>query len=124
MHGMARLQARLDERGIQGIRLVSISVDPEHDTPEVLRAYGKDLAVKPERWTLLTGDPRTIQAVVVGGFKVPLEHTPPTPGSPFEIAHTGKVVLVDGSGGIRGYYDSDDMGLDEVFNRAQHVPLN
>jgi protein SCO1 len=123
MHGMARLQARLDERRIQGIRLVSISVDPEHDTPEVLRAYGKDLAVKPGRWTLLTGDTGTIQAVVVGGFKVPLEHTPATPGSPFEIAHTGKVVLVDGSGGIRGYYDSDDIGLDEVFNRAQHVLL-
>jgi hypothetical protein len=30
-------------------------------------------------------------------------------------------VLVDGSGRIRGYYDSDEMGLDEVYNRAQHV---
>jgi cytochrome oxidase Cu insertion factor (SCO1/SenC/PrrC family) len=38
-----------------------------------------------------------------------------------DIAHTGKLVLVDGSGRIRGYYDSDEMGLDEVYNRAQHV---
>jgi len=38
-----------------------------------------------------------------------------------EIAHTGKVVLVDGAGRIRGYYSTDEMGLDEVFNRAQHV---
>jgi cytochrome oxidase Cu insertion factor (SCO1/SenC/PrrC family) len=38
-----------------------------------------------------------------------------------DIAHTGKVVLVDGSGRIRGYYGTDDLGLDEVFNRAQHV---
>jgi protein SCO1/2 len=121
MHGMAKLQAGFDERGIKGIRLVSISVDPEHDTPEVLRAYGKDLGVKPERWTLLTGDPEKIRAVVVDGFKTPLEAAPQTPASPIEIAHTGKVVLVDGSGGIRGYYATDEMGLDEVFNRAQHV---
>jgi protein SCO1/2 len=121
MHGMAKLQAGLDERGIRGIRLVSISVDPEHDTPEVLRAYGKDLGVKPERWALLTGDPETIRAVVVDGFKTPLQRDRATPASPIAIAHTGKVVLVDGSGGIRGYYDADDIGLDEVFNRAQHV---
>jgi len=123
MHGMARLQARLDERGIDGIRLLSISVDPEHDTPDVLRTYGNDLAVEPERWTLLTGDPETIRAVVVDGFKAPLVHGRATPVRPIEIAHTGKVVLVDGSGGIRGYYDSDDMGLDEVFNRARDVLL-
>jgi len=121
MHGMARLQARLDDRGIQGIRLVSISVDPGHDTPEVLRTYGRDLAVKPERWTVLTGDPETIRAVVVDGFKTPLVPATATLAGPIEIAHTGKVVLVDGSGGIRGYYDSDDIGLDEVFNRAQDL---
>ncbi len=123
MHGMARIQARLDEREIHGIRLVSISVDPEDDTPEVLRAYAKDLGVKPERWTLLTGDPETIRSVVVDGFKTPLEHGAATPARPIEIAHTGKVVLVDGAGGIRGYYDTDDTGLDEVFNRAQDVLL-
>jgi len=119
MHGMAKLQAEFDGQGIQGIRLVSISVDPEHDTPETLRAYGKDLGVKPERWTLLTGDPVTVRTVVVDGFKTPLERAVATPAS--QIAHTGKVVLVDGSGGIRGYYDTDETGLNEVFNRAQHV---
>jgi hypothetical protein len=43
------------------------------------------------------------------------------PGSAMDIAHTGKIVLVDGSGRIRGYYGTDEMGLDEAFNRAQHV---
>jgi len=59
----------------------------------------------------------------VEGFKAPLVRAPATPAGPIEIAHTGKVVLVDGSGGIRGYYDTDDMGLDQVFNVAQHVLL-
>jgi len=121
MHGMLQLQQGFDARGIKGIHLVSISVDPETDTPGVLHAYGKDLGVDPARWTLLTGDPEKVRTLVVDGFKTPLAPAPATPLNPIEIAHSGKVVLVDQSGGIRGYYDTDQMGLDEVFNRAQHV---
>jgi len=121
MQGVGRLQAGLTERNIQGIRLVSISVDPEHDTPEVLRAYAKGIGVDPGRWSLVTGDPESVRRLVVDGFKTPMD-SPPTGGAePMDIAHTGKLVLVDGAGHVRGYYDSDEMGLDEVFNRAQHV---
>ena len=38
-----------------------------------------------------------------------------------DIPHTTKVVLVDGQHRIRGYYETDASGLDEVFHRAQHV---
>jgi protein SCO1/2 len=121
MHGMGRLQKGFEEREIQGIRLVSITVDPEHDTPEALRKYGTDLGVRPSRWTLLTGDPESIRRVVVDGFKTPMDRAPGGPETPMDIAHTGKVVLVDGSGNVRGYYDTTELGLDEVYNRAQHV---
>ena len=121
MHGMGRLQAGFAERNILGIRLVSISVDPEHDTPEVLHEYAKGMGVDPARWTLLTGDPEQVRRLVVDGFKTPVGTPSPQGAGPIDIAHTGKLVLVDGSGRIRGYYDSDEMGLDEVFNRAQHV---
>jgi len=121
MRGMTKLQDGFNERGIKGVRLVSITVDPEHDTPEVLRAYAKELGADPARWTFLTGDPATIRTVVVDDFKTPLEEASGAPPEPLDIAHTGKVVLVDASGGIRGYYATDDLGLDEVYNRAQHV---
>jgi cytochrome oxidase Cu insertion factor (SCO1/SenC/PrrC family) len=100
---------------------VSISVDPEGDTPAVLTDYGKTLGVDSSRWTLLTGDPERIRQLVVEGFKTPIEPMPEGGAEPMDIAHTGKLVLVDGAGRIRGYYDSTEMGLDEVFNRAQHV---
>jgi protein SCO1/2 len=121
MHGMGRLQAGLAERNVQGVRLVSISVDPEHDTPEILSEYAKGMGVDSGRWTLLTGDPEQVRALVVDGFKTPVVPAPPQGAEPLDIAHTGKLVLVDGSGRVRGYYGSDEMGLDEVFNRAQHV---
>ena len=121
MQGVGRLQAGLTERNIRGIRLVSISVDPEHDTPEILSAYAKGTGVDPERWTLLTGDSEEVRRLVVDGFKTPLVTPPPGGPEPIDIAHSGQLVLVDGKGRVRGYYASDEMGLDEVFNRAQHV---
>lgn len=122
MSGMAKLRDGLDQRGIRGIRLVSISVDPEHDTPEVLRRYAQEFHADPSRWTLLTGDPAEVRALVVDGFKTPMDPAfAPAGSEPMDIAHTGKLVLVDGGGRVRGYYGTDDMGLDEVFNRAQHV---
>lgn len=121
MQGMGRLQAGFAERDVQGIKLVSISVDPEHDTPEILTAYAKALGVDPLRWMLLTGEPEVVRRLVVDGFKTPVVAPPPQGPGPIDIAHTGKLVLVDGSGRIRGYYGSDELGLDEVFNRAQHV---
>ena len=121
MHGMHRLQDGFTQRNITGVRLVSISVDPEYDTPEVLRAYATELGVDPARWTLLTGDVDKVRAAVIQGFKTPMEAAPSPAEGLIDIAHTGTVVLVDGTGGIRGYYGTDEMGLDEVYNRAQHV---
>jgi cytochrome oxidase Cu insertion factor (SCO1/SenC/PrrC family) len=69
----------------------------------------------------LTGEPDQVRRLVVDGFKTPDLPVPQGEAAAMEIAHTGKLVLVDGSGRIRGYYGSDELGLDEVFNRAQHV---
>ena len=121
MHDVRKLQDGFAERGVEGVRLVSITVDPENDTPAVLKQYGQLLKADFGRWTFLTGPPAEVEALVVGGFKTPMDRAESGPGSAMDIAHTGKIVLVDGSGRIRGYYGTDEMGLDEAFNRAQHV---
>ncbi len=117
----AELQDHFERNGIEDIRLISISVDPEYDRPEVLKAYGKTHGVNPERWTLLTGERDLIRRVVEGGFMTAMGSVEETGPGLVDIAHTGKMVLVDRQGRIRGYYDSDEMGLDEVYHRSQHV---
>jgi protein SCO1/2 len=119
MARMAQLQNLYRERGIDGIRLVSITVDPERDTPEVLRAAEPRYGVDPTRWTLLTGSRAAIATLCRDGFHVPGLDVPAAADG--DIPHTTKVVLVDAQNRIRGYYDTDPDGLDEVFNRAQHV---
>jgi protein SCO1/2 len=119
MARMGQLQQRYRDAGIDGIRLVSITVDPERDTPEVLRAAEPRYGVDPARWTLLTGPRAAIADLCTSGFHVPGLDVRPEIGG--DIPHTTKVVLVDEQNRIRGYYDTTDEGLDEVFHRAQHV---
>ena len=118
---MAGLQARFAATEVDDVHLVSFSVDPDYDTPEVLRDYGATYGVDPSRWTLLTGDPATVEAVVSGGFKTAIGAPVEVQPGLMDIAHSGKFVLVDGRGRIRGYYDADEPGLDEVYHRALHV---
>ncbi len=121
MQRMAELRERYDEERVDGVRLVSISVDPEHDTPERLREYAAARGIDPLRWSLLTGDPPAVRSLIERGFLTAVGSPPEDPGASFDILHGGKLVLVDGEGRIRGYYDSDALGLDEVFHRSRHV---
>jgi len=75
---MARIQSGL--AGIGELRLVSITVDPEHDTPAVLSRYAERVQADPERWFFLTGDKSAIYRLAREGFKLaivdPLEAPP------------------------------------------------
>ena len=119
MGDLAELEDRYKQSGVTGVRLVSFSVDPEHDRPEVLREYGAALGVDPARWTLVTGDLGAMRELLLGGFKVPMDEREQLGEDLFDVGHSGKVVLVDRKGKIRGYYNTDEAGLDELYSRSR-----
>jgi len=121
MRSVKRLQDACRDREIQGIRLLSVSVDPEYDTPERLRAYGKEMGVDPARWTLVTGKAEEIRRLGQEGFKVAVGTPEADASGLLDIAHTGKLVLVDGKGEIRGYFGTDEPGLKQIFRAAQSL---
>lgn len=88
--------------------LVSFSVDPEFDTPAVLRAYGTRYQADFRRWSFLTGDPEVVKKTAVDGFKLALEGRPEQGAEHFGITHGSHLVLVDRARQIRGFYRSDD----------------
>src|SRR5215831_19819682 len=67
---MARLQATFAAE--HDVRLVSFTVDPAYDTPEVLTRYAQSFAAQPQRWLFLTGDKATIYRLVREGFHLGL----------------------------------------------------
>jgi cytochrome oxidase Cu insertion factor (SCO1/SenC/PrrC family) len=104
---MTTRMAELDDGRVPPeVRLVSFSVDPDHDTPEVLADYARAFGAS-QRWHFLTGPKKEILALAVEGFHLALEPEPPEGTAPpaEPIAHSTRFVLVDGQGRIRGYYD-------------------
>ncbi|MFN0127432.1 MAG: FG-GAP-like repeat-containing protein [Verrucomicrobiales bacterium] len=90
--------------GLEGIRLVSFSVDPAHDTPEVLKAYAGSAGADPDVWKFLTGSAQEIRDTISrDGFKLAVQEDPEVPGG---LLHSPLFVLVDAYQRIRGLYDS------------------
>jgi protein SCO1 len=119
----ARL-ARLRGEVPADVRFVSITVDPGHDTREVLDAYARRAGAD-DRWHFLTGAQADLYRLATGGFKLAAqeltqEEAAQNTDGPF--LHSTKFVLVDGRGMIRGYYESaDEAALADLVRDVTHV---
>jgi protein SCO1/2/putative membrane protein len=112
MVGLSRLLTHPD------VRFVSISVDPEFDTPAVLKQYAQVRGATDPRFTFLTGDPKVIYPLIKQGFKLVAEHG--DPDAP--IMHDERFLLVDGGGNVRGVYHSkDDASMAKLAADASAV---
>lgn len=92
------------------LSFVSFSVDPEHDTPERLKAFAQQHGANVDHWWFLTGPLQQVRAVVTTGFKQAMEAQPVKPGAPRNVLHGTHFVLVDGQGEIRGFFANDAEG--------------
>ncbi len=107
-------RSRLEDR----VELLTITVDPVTDTPEVLTGYADKLGADLDNWRFLTGSPDMIESFVVGGFKLAIGEREEVEPGVFDIAHSTKLALVDRFGNIRGYYSIDNDGLAELYHRT------
>jgi protein SCO1/2 len=92
------------------VSYVSISVDPEHDTPERLQNFAVQHGAVADHVWFLTGPFDQVKDVVTRGFKQAMELQPVREGQPRNVLHGSHFVLVDGAGKIRGYFPSDAEG--------------
>lgn len=93
---------------VNSVELVSISVNPDQDSPEVLRQYQKKFTTDAKNWRFLTGETNEIKRLVVEGFKLGSVEDP--------VFHSDRFVLVDSQGRIRGYYDGiNSDGLNAIY---------
>ena len=100
-----------------GVRLVSFSVDPQYDTPEILSTYAEQYGAKAPQWIFATGGKNAILDLVQKGFRLGLSEE----GSEAEpILHSLRLALVDAQGHVRGYYDgSDEEAMRRLREDAQ-----
>lgn len=107
---MANLHRRVSE---PGVRFVSITVDPERDTPEVLKKYAERYRAD-ARWHFLTGEPEAVRSTIERAFRSPIGEREEMAGGRYDIMHGSRFVLVDKRGILRGLYETDADGLDRL----------
>jgi len=106
------------------VTLVSLSVDPQHDTPPVLAEYAQQFKADPTGWKFLTGDWDQVYDVVTG-LKV-AAHPPrpavdaPAPGGT-ELTHSTRIVVIDPHQQVRAYLEGQDASADDVVNAAKRL---
>jgi protein SCO1/2 len=110
---MARMQETIPDKDV---RLVTFTVDPERDTPAVLKQKLTDLGADQNRWVFLTGDKQAVDAVARGMLQ------PKPQGDDSPLLHSENFLLFDGHGRCRGiYYSEDDDAMTKLKGDAERL---
>jgi protein SCO1/2 len=97
------------------VRFVSISVDPERDTPDVLKKYSADNGINNAKWYFLTGEMDEIRNLATKSLKLASSEKDAN-------LHSDRFVLIDGKSRVRGYYDpKDKQSLKKLFHELALV---
>jgi len=101
---MLQVQDRFKDR--IDFRLLSFTVNPEHDTPEVLKEYAEKVHATDGLWTFLTGDKDSIYNIGFKGYFVSAQKDSIAPGG---FLHSSNMMLIDGEGRLRGVFDGTSV---------------
>ena len=89
-------------------RLVTLTVDPVRDTPEILKEYGKGRGADFSKWLFLWGDQKEIYRLIEGSFKMPVEEVRDNKRVGYEFLHSNNIMLVDETGVVKGKFLATD----------------
>lgn len=121
---MTRLQWLLEDPSYDDVHFLSHTVDPDRDSPEVLKAYAKEQGADLSKWTFLTGDQEYIHELGFEGYLLSTMEDEMAPGG---FLHSSMFVLLDRDRHIRGFYDGtstkevDDLVTDIKMLKKQEV---
>jgi len=117
---MKRLQESLPANS--SVRLVTLTSDPDYDTPDVLKKYGEKLGARPGGWTFLTGTKETMRRLAMEQLKLSMVDKPPSEReTPVDLViHSTRLVLLDPQERIRGYFDGETTACIPAILAAIH----
>lgn len=119
----SQLQTALASYGDK-VMLTTFTVDPDFDTPSVLGQVAKEYGAHSNLWTFLTSTDRPALAKLYReGFMVSAGPVDPSAGL-YDVAHTEKIVLVDGEARIRGYYRYGAEGQSQLIKDVASLVIH
>jgi cytochrome oxidase Cu insertion factor (SCO1/SenC/PrrC family) len=102
-------------------RLVTLTTDPDFDTPGVLKAYAQRFGAEPGRWTFLTGTKEQIAKLAIDSLKLTaIAKKPEERTSPQDLfVHSTIFVIADKRGQLRGVFETTGEGIDPSQVKAE-----
>lgn len=119
---LATFQERLPRNS--PLRFVTLTADPAHDTPDVLRRYGERFGADPRRWLFLTGAQTNLYDLATRQLLLAVGENPdPANARPEDLfIHSSRMVLVDAAGRVRAAYDGESPGSqDQVLTDLRRL---
>ena len=118
VNNLHKLQDSLSLQGIKGVKFVSLTYDPDRDTPSVLKHYAEERGIKFDDWDFLTGTKANIDSVV-GRVRIEynfIDSTHTRDGKlTYFIHHPDECLLVDRQGGVRGIYSGSHLDYASII---------
>jgi len=132
---MKLIQEQIKTAGLSDqVQLITFTVDPERDNPEVLKQYSKRFNIDSSNWTFLTGTPDQIQSLIkdlslyveriydIDGTPVPATSLPhPAVGTPYDVNHTDCLFLIDRQGNVRALPPGSQTNVDDDMQLIQQI---
>lgn len=107
------VEVQKEFKGEEDFGIASFTIDPAHDTPQVLKEYAKNYGITNPNWNFLTGDRNEIYEVANTGFGIYANEDETVPGG---FAHSGLFALVDKEGYVRSR--TDEYGNPIIYYRG------
>ncbi|HUI31374.1 MAG TPA: SCO family protein [Candidatus Acidoferrales bacterium] len=116
-NNMQHLQDTLSAAGLRNVRFVTLTFDPNRDTPQVLKEYAKIRGINPKDWDFLSGPKANTDSVL---YSMDIRYFPGDSsytggvGLVYYITHTDKCVLIDQEGRVRGTYGGSQLDFGQI----------
>ncbi|HVZ20639.1 MAG TPA: SCO family protein [Vicinamibacterales bacterium] len=118
-HNFAEIQNTVEKTpALSDVKLLTVSVDPEYDTPAVLKKYGRLYHEDPDRWMFLTGDLAQVKKFAAA-FGISMEKDPNTPG---QVVHNLRTAVVDADGRLVTVTSGNDWRPSDIVAELEKTP--
>lgn len=103
------------------VKLVTLTTDPDFDTPSVLRTYSQRFDADADRWMFLTGSKKALMDLEIGSLKLTaIEKKPEQRENPVDLfIHSTIFVIVDKQGQLRGVFETSGEGTNPGAVKSQ-----
>lgn len=118
-HNMYLTEKELKRNGIDDVKFVALSFDPDRDSPEVLKKFAEVRELDFKCWTLLTGEKSTVNELMkrfdVKAIKTD-ERIDEDGNAEYSMMHTDRISLIDQNGRLRKNYKGSTLNVEELVN--------